>query len=648
MPTRRTTHLTVWLGSRLTAAGYEVWADVLKLRGGQDWQRLLEDALRNKACKVLLVGTEHGVQKQGVRNEIQIAHTVSQRIDDPEFVIPLRLSNFDAPFLIAHAQYIDFERGWADGLAELLSTLEEAENIPRKHGSAAETMDHWKQVHLRHGQSISPTPESLVTNWLSFEQLPDTLYLYDFEGSINHGQAKRQISRTPWPAVPFLRGFLAFCPVHDLQDHFGTSLPLKIVDRIDTHAFLDDGWPDQHIRRADAHNQFSDLARRAIEVTLRQRKLTSYDMAGGQQAWWGVLGAVPSHQIAFSFGPALTGRRQIVGKAGKWHWHYGITPKPRVFPFPHVRFINRVLFTENGRTPIDNPERMHRLRRSATRSWRNARWRGMLLAFLHWLSDGENRLLIPVGSETAFSLRLPPLSVDAPVSIILGDDTEEEPDGEDDMVMEEYDTDEEPDDEDDYDHRRDDAVLEKGTVMKGDPTPSLEIRHIPEPQLQFGFAQKLEYPRDGLYLYGPPSTEVSEINYGVIGTAEGVRRFHAWSRQVSGFIDIPARSSRSRKIEPQHVPFPGFEQAFAAKWSVNAAHTISDIDSADLHHALTIENRHEAIMTAVDMYVDRLINAQNRLENPPRILVCRDSGGSYMRSAGPNRELKKPTGLQDK
>ena len=35
---------TVWLGARLTAAGHEVWADVLRLRGGQDWQRLLEDA----------------------------------------------------------------------------------------------------------------------------------------------------------------------------------------------------------------------------------------------------------------------------------------------------------------------------------------------------------------------------------------------------------------------------------------------------------------------------------------------------------------------------------------------------------------------------------------------------------------------------
>ena len=91
---------TVWLGSRLTAAGYEVWADVLRLRGGQDWQRRLEDALRNKSCKAC-VGTEHGVQKQGVRNEIQIAHTVGRSIGDPEFVIPLRLTYFDAPFLIS-------------------------------------------------------------------------------------------------------------------------------------------------------------------------------------------------------------------------------------------------------------------------------------------------------------------------------------------------------------------------------------------------------------------------------------------------------------------------------------------------------------------------------------------------------------------
>ena len=429
---------TVWLGARLTAAGYEVWADALRLRGGQDWQRLLEGALRHKARKVLLVGTEHGVQKQGVRNEIQIAHAVGQSIDDAEFVIPLRLANFDPPFLIAHAQYIDFKRSWADGLAELLATLEDAESVPRKHDSASETMDHWKQVHLRHGQSLTPTPETLVTNWLSIEQLPETLYFYDFDGPISHVHAKQQMDSATWPIVPFRRGFLAFCPLYDLQDHFGPGLPLKIVDQISTNAFLDGAWPDQRIERFDAHNQFSNLVRQAMERTLRRRMLSSHDMAGGQRAWWGTLGSVPPQQIAFSWGPGLTGRRQIVGysKTRLLHWHYGITPKPRVFPFPHVRFVSRVLFTKDGRTPIGNPQRMHRLRRSFARSWRNAKWRGMLLAFLHWLSDGDTSLVVPVGSQIAFSLRLPPVTVDAPVSIIPGGDVEEEPDSEDDLVAE--------------------------------------------------------------------------------------------------------------------------------------------------------------------------------------------------------------------
>lgn len=36
----------IWLGAKLASAGYEVWADVLRIRGGHDWQRKLEDTIR--------------------------------------------------------------------------------------------------------------------------------------------------------------------------------------------------------------------------------------------------------------------------------------------------------------------------------------------------------------------------------------------------------------------------------------------------------------------------------------------------------------------------------------------------------------------------------------------------------------------------
>jgi hypothetical protein len=112
---------TLWLGAKLTALGYEVFADLLRLKGGDDWERILESAIRDKAAKFLLAATPHGVQKQGVRNEIKIATETAKRINDKAFIIPLRLAPFDTPLLIAHARYIDFSKGWGPGLNDLLT-----------------------------------------------------------------------------------------------------------------------------------------------------------------------------------------------------------------------------------------------------------------------------------------------------------------------------------------------------------------------------------------------------------------------------------------------------------------------------------------------------------------------------------------------
>jgi len=36
----------IWLAAKLAALGYEVWADVMRLRAGEDWQRKLQGAFR--------------------------------------------------------------------------------------------------------------------------------------------------------------------------------------------------------------------------------------------------------------------------------------------------------------------------------------------------------------------------------------------------------------------------------------------------------------------------------------------------------------------------------------------------------------------------------------------------------------------------
>lgn len=412
---------TLWLGAKLAAMGYEVWADVLRLKGGDDWQRKLEHALRHRAAKVLLVADPISVDKQGVRNEIQIASDIARRIGDEEFIIPLKLAPFEAPFLIAHAQYIDFEKNWAAGLAELLDTLGFTYRIPR-----AESMDGsvWRDVHLINSRRIQSQPEALISNWLLMGTLPKRIRLFRFPDGVPQTAIEKSLKGAPWPLVPFGEGFLTLAPAHDLQDHFGPSLPLRTAGSLPLETFLDQGWEENAIEPWDARNRFADLVRQGLEAVFRCRQLEPYQLSGTQLAWWARADVAPANQVAFQMGQ-WSGSRQIQGYSSKrgLHWHFGISVAARTAPVRHVRVLSRLIFSTDGQNAMDDVKKMHRQRRSFAKGWRNARWRDMLLAFLYWMAEGKAILDVPMSSSETIALKIPPMQWTAPVSIPLaGDD----------------------------------------------------------------------------------------------------------------------------------------------------------------------------------------------------------------------------------
>ena len=136
---------TIWLGRSLPPWATRFGPTCSASRTGN----ALENALRRRACKMLLVA--RAVDKQGVRNEIQIATEVARKIGDDAFIIPPRMEPFEAPFLIAHAQRIDFTGGWARGLTELLETLQETYRVPH-HASDGEPI--WREIQLIHGKAL--------------------------------------------------------------------------------------------------------------------------------------------------------------------------------------------------------------------------------------------------------------------------------------------------------------------------------------------------------------------------------------------------------------------------------------------------------------------------------------------------------------
>ncbi|MCG7867494.1 MAG: toll/interleukin-1 receptor domain-containing protein [Candidatus Thiodiazotropha taylori] len=417
---------TLWLGTKLSAMGYEVWADVLRLRGGEDWQRKLEAALRNKAIKVLLVANEKSIGKQGVRNEIQIASDISKKIADSEFIIPLRTSNYDSPFLIAHAQYIDFKRSWSKGLVELMEVLSEKGVQKVDASKSSNTLDSWRHAHLHMSKSIVGEPERLISNWLEITSLPENIYYYDFEVGISIRTKDLALQVRALPLVPFNRGFIGFNSKQEYEQILGDNLPIVLRSKMKLSSFLENGWPSQCIKWIDANNLSNNLLRQGLEIFLDGHSLYFTEMANNQLAWWWPRADENKGMISFSWNNGPRGRRQVIGELemGNVHWHYGISFAIHTRPFPHITLKSRVIFTKDGSEPIGNTDYMFQLRRSKTKSWRNARWRDMMLAFLYHLLKGKSELQIPFGQDASMTAAIPPIMMEAPITVKEMDEEE--------------------------------------------------------------------------------------------------------------------------------------------------------------------------------------------------------------------------------
>jgi hypothetical protein len=425
---------TLWLGAKLSAAGYEVWADVLKLVAGQDWERKLEDALRNRALKVLLVGTQTGLNKDGVRKEINIATTKSKELNDKEFIIPLKLEPYEPNFNTVLAQHIDFSKSWAAGLKELLEVLE-TYKVPK---APTENATLWRAVQLVHGKEPVQIEENLISNWLKFKSLPVEVHHYDFNTGISYAAKKRLLNNFPIPLVTKEgAGFISFADYPSLQERM-PEYPIKLIDSIKTEDFIETGWPSQGIERRDARKHFSDMMRQGLNVVFAAKQLSYYEMSNKKLCWFGEKDVVPENKIRFVWPNSITGLRVIRGfsKKRNMYWHYGFSPQVAMWPEPHIKLRGNLVFSEDGKTAIDDVKKMHRLRRSFTKSWRNARWRDMLMSMLWWITDGADTLVIPFGEEKGAVLEIPTITFTSPVSM-PAEIEEPDPEDEDDPDEEE-------------------------------------------------------------------------------------------------------------------------------------------------------------------------------------------------------------------
>jgi hypothetical protein len=118
----------LWLSSKLAMAGYRVWVDRRRLRGGADAWDEIDSVLRHETIKQVVVFTAH-TSKPGVKKELAIGDVMRRKLGDTGFIIAIRNDDTaygDAPPEFLRGHIINGHPNWHDCLKELFEALEEA------------------------------------------------------------------------------------------------------------------------------------------------------------------------------------------------------------------------------------------------------------------------------------------------------------------------------------------------------------------------------------------------------------------------------------------------------------------------------------------------------------------------------------------
>jgi len=127
-----------------------------------------------------------------------------------------------------------------------------------------------------------------------------------------------------------------------------------------------------------------------------------------------------------------------------------------------------------------------------------------------------------------------------------------------------------------------------------------KLIYIPEPQLTFGYDQKMEDPRDGLTLFGPYSKDLysGQVNIGVIGPEKQRKYVIDYLKS----IHQPVISSDPDIARPY---FPGLEAALGIYINFSAVQQI-DIDNNKIEEYLKYTDSYQRVFNLSNLYADPL------------------------------------------
>lgn len=417
----------LWLAPRLEAAGYTVFADILTLEAGDRWRKVVTQSLREQSVKMLLCCKDSTLEKDGVQEEIGIALDVAKAIQDPRFIIPLRLEPYKKLFGIGELQYIDFVGSWSSGLRDLLDAMESQE-IPRSTDKIV-INPNWENYKKRLAIKIEESSEILTTNWLRIDQMPETIRYYHPPGLVDQVLMQKCCNTCRFPAEIYQRGFFSFALPDEVNRDFAHVARFVVKSEHNLMELLESGSEHPNIKANSASNLVVSMLRRSWDQFCRNKGL--YEHRYSSQSGFHVTKEQILLGKRLPWGDKTLRRSAMLrNTAGGKVWEYGVTAMPLLKPFPHFKFKARILFSEKtgkeAGTVIQDAGKQHQHRRTICKGWRNKAWHGRFMAFLELLSGSSTSIDLPLADTSSLILAPHPILTTVPVTTLLPDTMSED------------------------------------------------------------------------------------------------------------------------------------------------------------------------------------------------------------------------------
>jgi hypothetical protein len=418
-----------WLTLRLISEGYPVWCDLVRLKGGEDFWRNIEEAIRERTAKFIYVLSRVSNVKLGPLQELAVAKAVAMQPGMQDFVLPLHIDDLaynEMNIEIKRLTAIPFESGWAKGLQQLLEKLDQ-ESIAKDSSYTPFVTASWWRDQFSADKGVLVKPEEHVSNWFDIESLPEDIYFH-----LIHGTSLLEINgvteiQSPHPVYNFGSGVFTFAPREEFKDSIAQGLLIPDSHRFRTQDLLQGKHAQTLADARQARNAIVNLLMQGWRRMVVKRRLGIHAMANDNWCFYFVKDQIDRDRLNFTGVDGHSAYRYIMGyKTLKTadggqrlrYWHFGLSAKAMVYPRFAFAVRAQVLFSYDGKEIWQSVDRLHRARMSQCRNWWNDDWRDRILATMNWLAESGDTIAVPLGGHAFVNVRKFPLLFRSEVSFI--------------------------------------------------------------------------------------------------------------------------------------------------------------------------------------------------------------------------------------